>query len=97
MYYNTPTATATPDGGGRIGTTTVILYTTITPGVGSTTTNNELVIISTTTEGDNTGATVSLTLVYAMSSDALGLDSGMTNLWSYGMVLAVVATVMILL
>ncbi|KAJ9498446.1 hypothetical protein H2202_006133 [Exophiala xenobiotica] len=92
--YNTPTPTTNPNI--WIGTTTVTSHTTVTPDQGdtTTTTSNGLVIIYTS---NPTAATVTPSIVYAVSSDALGQDSGMPNLWSYGMVLAVVATVMILL
>ncbi len=91
--YNTPTPTTTPNI--WVGTTTVTSHTTITPAQGgTTTTSNGLVIIYTSNPA---AATETPSIVYAVSSDALGQDGGMPNLWSYGMVLAVVATVMILL
>lgn len=94
--YNTPTPTPTHGGGGTwIGTTTVTSYTTITPGLEMTTTSNGVVIVYTSAAAEST--TTGPSIVYVTSNDSMGQEGGMPNLWSYGMWLAFVATVMILL
>jgi len=85
---NTPTTT-----NGGVGTTTVTSTTTTTPYPVETTTSNGMVIVIVDTTGSPV-ATQSPTLVYEASNDSQ--DAG-PNLWSMGMVLALVATVMILL
>ncbi|KAL2399777.1 hypothetical protein ABEF93_000720 [Exophiala dermatitidis] len=97
--------TTTWDGGNGIGTTTVTSYTTTTPSPTSngggglqTITSNGLVIIvvgSSTTPTVNTPSQTA-SVVYQVVNDAPDGNSS-SKLWSLGMLLAVIATIMILL
>ncbi|KAK4939618.1 hypothetical protein LTR10_020118 [Elasticomyces elasticus] len=104
---NTPTTT----NGGGVGTVTVTSHTTITPTTQTTTatTTSHSVVYATTTSGSlvivyastatvataASDTTATPSLVYAVSSDAQ--DGTSPTLWPFGMVLAMVASVMIML
>ncbi|KAI1616584.1 hypothetical protein EDD36DRAFT_461461 [Exophiala viscosa] len=105
---NTPTSTTTTNWGG-VGTVTVTSHTTITPTTTTTTSSSQSVVYATTTSGSlvivyastatvataASDTTATPSLVYAVSSDAQ--DGTNLSLSSFAMVLAMVATVMILL
>ncbi|KIW32380.1 uncharacterized protein PV07_03932 [Cladophialophora immunda] len=88
--YNTPT--------GWVGTTTVTSYTTTTPTAQAvqTITSNGLVIVMV----DSTAASQSATpsVVYEVSSEAGPLQEGaLSSFWPMGILLAAIATIMIML
>lgn len=78
---------------GYIGTTTVTSYTTTTPLPVQTITSNGLVIVVVDSSAYAT-PTLTPSVVYQVTNEA---QDGGTNLWSVGMFLAAIASIMILL